>query len=127
MQLASLVEGHVETVDAATPLREAAQWMVSREVGSLVVTHAGHVRGIFTEHDLARATAHHSDMDADTVDDWMSDPAHLARSDWTIEDAADAMVRYGVRHLPIVDDDRLAGMVSIKDLVRAMRGTRMEE
>lgn len=127
MQLSALIGGYVEKVDAATPLTEAAEWMVSKKVGSLVVTREGRVRGIFTEHDMTRAVAHHADMDSDTIGNWMSDYPHMAAPDWTLEEAADAMVEHGIRHLPIMDDDgRLVGMVSIKDLVWAMRGPTRE-
>lgn len=127
MQLSALVGGYVEKVDSATPLTEAAQWMVSKKVGSLVVAREGRVRGIFTEHDLTRAAAQRADLDTDTIDHWMSDFPHLASPDWTLEEAADAMVEHGIRHLPIMDDDgRLVGLVSIKDLVWAMRGPSRE-
>lgn len=127
MQLAALVGGYVEKIDAATPLGEAAQWMVSRKIGSLVVTREGKVKGIFTEHDLTRAAAQHADLDTDTIEDWMSDYPHLAAPDWSLEQAADAMVEHGIRHLPIMDDaGELVGMVSIKDLLWAMRGPSVE-
>ena len=127
MRLSALVGGYVEKVDVTTPLAEAAQRMVSGQLGSLVVTRNGRVTGIFTEHDVTRAAAHHADMDTATVDEWMTDFPHLARPDWTIEEAADAMVENGIRHLPIMDETgSLVGIVSIKDLVWAMRGPEIE-
>lgn len=127
MQLSALVGGYVEKIDAATPLTEAAQWMMSRKVGSLVVAREGRVKGIFTEHDLTRAVAHHVDIDVAVVNDWMSDYPHLAAPDWTLEKAADVMVENGIRHLPIMDEEgELTGMVSIKDILWAWRGPTVE-
>lgn len=124
MQLSALVGGYVEKIDAATPLAEAARWMTSRGVGSLLVTRDGRVRGIFTEHDLTRAAAHNAAIDTDIVDNWMSDFPHLARPEWTLDQAADVMIEHGIRHLPVIEEDGGAvGMVSIKDVVWAMRGT----
>ena len=65
MKLADLTAGYVEKVDASTPLAEAARWMVSRRVGSLLITREGRVKGIFTEHDLTRAAAMKWSRDTD--------------------------------------------------------------
>lgn len=101
--------------------------MVSKKVGSLVVIEEDQVQGIFTEHDLTRAAAHHADMDREVVSDWMSAYPHMAGPDWTLEHAADVMVEYGIRHLPIVDRaGEVIGMVSIKDLLWALRGPTVE-
>ncbi|HLT96726.1 MAG TPA: CBS domain-containing protein [Acidimicrobiia bacterium] len=126
MQLSTLVGGYVERIEGSTTLTEAARWMVSRKVGSLLVTQNGQLAGIFTEHDLTRAAAHGVDFTEATVDDWMSTYPKTAGADWTLDDAADVMVEEGIRHLPIVDDGgEVVGMLSIKDLVWAMRGPRV--
>ena len=123
MKLADLTAGYVEKVDASTPLAEAARWMVSRGVGSLLITREGRVKGIFTEHDLTRAAAHRVDLDEAPAGDRMSDDPRVATPDWTIERAADVVVEADIRHLPLVDDDgNIAGIVSIKDVLWALRG-----
>ncbi|MFP3913862.1 MAG: CBS domain-containing protein [Actinomycetota bacterium] len=128
MKVSALVGGYTQTIESSASLAEAAQTMVSNGVGSLVVTSNGNMRGIFTEHDLTRAVAHRSDIEGDTVDDWMSDYPLLAAPDWTLEEAADTMVEHGIRHLPILDESgKPTGMISIKDLLWAMRGPSVEE
>lgn len=124
MRLESLIGGYVEKIDEATPLREAAQWMTSRGIGSLLVMGRGRTKGILTEHDLARAIAKDADVDTALVREWMSDYPDVATPDWDLNRAADVMLSRGFRHLPVVDDnDKPLGMVSIKDLIWAMRGT----
>ncbi len=123
MQLSSLIGGHVEKIDVATPLVDASQWMTSRSVGSLLVTANGKVQGILTEHDLTRAVAHEVDMQSALTGDWMSKYPQVATPEWDLDSAADVMLEHGFRHLPVIDvDGEPIGMVSIKDVVWAMRG-----
>lgn len=123
MRLSSLVGGHVETVDEKSSLRRAARLMSARQVGSLLVTDDGGILGIITEHDITRAVADEVDIDETRIGDWMTDYPEVASSDWTVEQALDEMLEHGFRHMPVVTDDTVAGMVSIKDLVWALRGT----
>jgi CBS domain-containing protein len=123
MRLSSLVGGHVETVDEKSSLRRAARLMSARQVGSLLVTDDGGILGIITEHDITRAVAEELDIDETRIGDWMTDYPEVASGDWTVEQALDEMLEHGFRHMPVVTDDTVAGMVSIKDLVWALRGT----
>jgi CBS domain-containing protein len=123
MRLSSLVGGHVETVDERSSLRRAARLMSARQVGSLLVTDDRGILGIITEHDITRAVADEVDIDETRIGDWMTDYPEVASIDWTVEQALDEMLEHGFRHMPVVTDDTVAGMVSIKDLVWALRGT----
>lgn len=123
MRLSSLVGGHVETVDEKSSLRRAARLMSARQVGSLLVTDERGMLGIITEHDVTRAVADEVDIDGTQVGEWMTDYPEVASSDWTVERALDEMLEHGFRHMPVVIGDTVAGMVSIKDLVWALRGT----
>ena len=120
MKLADLTAGYVEKVDAATPWRRPlAGWC--RGVGSLLITREGRVRAS-SRHDLPgrRLTASTRRGDGGRLDVRLP---HVATPDWTIERAADVMVEYDIRHLPLVDDDgNVAGVVSIKDVLWALRG-----
>jgi CBS domain-containing protein len=95
--------------------------MATRDVGSLVVIEDGHMSGIITERDVSLAVAHDADPDVAAVGDWMSDYPCLARVDWDIEQAMDVMVEHGFRHLPVLDAMEPVGVVSIKDLLWAIR------
>jgi CBS domain-containing protein len=121
VKLRALVGGHVETVDSQATLRAAARHMVGSEIGSLLVEDEGGIRGIITERDLAQAMAHDADPDRDLVDGWMSDYPHLARADWDLEPAIDVMLDFGFRHLPVMDEGEPVGIVSMRDIVWAIR------
>ncbi len=120
MRLSSLVGGQVETVDERSSLRRAARLMSARQVGSLLVTDGDDIVGIVTEHDITRAVGEEVDVDHTPIADWMSDYPQVAAPDWSVERALDTMLEHGYRHLPVVDG-RAMGMISIKDLVWALR------
>lgn len=122
MKLSALVGGHVEMIGSYATLREAARRMVEKGIGSLLVTGESGIAGIITEHDLALAAAHDADFDLGASGDWMSDYPLLADPEWEIEQAIDVMLEHGFRHLPVVDDKDPVGMVSMKDLIWAVRG-----
>lgn len=100
-----------------TPLREVLQRMQVQRVGSMVVVDAADVpRGIFTRHDvLDRVALPGVPLDA-PVARVMSQPVHALDVSATAHDAALAMSRHGIRHVPVLRDGRLAGMVSERDL-----------
>src|SRR5207244_8903004 len=97
---------------------EAAQKMVDRGVGSAVVLDFGRLIGIFTERDLMRAVAGRVHSSEARVREWMtSDPVTVSEST-PVEEAARTMLDQGFRHLPVVQDDRPVGIVSIRDIAR---------
>ena len=97
---------------------EAAQKMVDRGVGSAVVLDFGRLIGIFTERDLMRAVAGRVHSSEARVREWMtSDPVTVSPDD-SAEEAARTMLDRGFRHLPVVENDRAIGIVSIRDVAR---------
>jgi CBS domain-containing protein len=117
-QIGDLMTRDVLAVAPEDTLGEAAQKMVDRKVGSAVVMDFGRLIGILTERDLMRATAGRTHSSEARVREWMtSDPITLA-PDATAEDAAKIMLDNGFRHVPIVDDGRAVGIVSIRDVAR---------
>jgi CBS domain-containing protein len=91
-----------------------------RDVGALVVSADGmRPLGVMSERDVARALAAHSDRLADkTVGDLMSDRVITCGPDETIDSVMATMTRYRVRHLPVMQDGALAGIISIGDVVK---------
>ena len=119
-----------------TPLRQALELMRERRVGSVLVWDAhGSARGILTRHDvLERVALAELGQDA-RIDDVMSQPVHTLPITASAQDAALAMSRHGVRHLPLTDQGRVVSLVSERDLFaiqrrslgqvsRALRGAR---
>ena len=95
---------------------EAAQKMVDRGVGSVVVSDFGRLIGILTERDLMRAVAARVHTSQERVRQWMTaEPVTLA-PDTPAEEAARIMLERGFRHIPVVENDRAIGIVSIRDV-----------
>jgi CBS domain-containing protein len=113
-----IMTSDVLTVEPSDTIGETAQKMVERGVSSAVVSDYGTLVGIVTERDLTRAVAGRVHSSEARVREWMtSDPITLA-PDATAEDAAKIMLDNGFRHVPIVDDGRAVGIVSIRDVAR---------
>ena len=108
----------VLTVAPEDTVGEAAEKMVARGVGSVLVSDYGRLIGILTERDLLRAVADRIHSSEARVREWMtSDPITLAPGA-TADEAAKIMLDNGFRHVPIVDDGRAVGIVSIRDVAR---------
>lgn len=105
------------TVAADDRLGEAAKRMVARGVGAVLVLDGDRLEGILTERDLMRAVANGYSDEA-RVSEWMTrHPETIDASDDT-DHAASLMIHGGFRHLPVVDEGRIAGIISIRDLMR---------
>ncbi len=105
------------TCDVDASLTEATSLMNSRQIGSVVVTDHRAIVGILTERDLLRASATSADPLTEPVRRWMTaDPDVLALDDEVVE-AWSGLTHHHYRHLPVVDDGRLVGVVSIRDLL----------
>jgi CBS domain-containing protein len=98
-------------------IAEAAQHMVARGVGAVLVMDGERLEGILTERDILKAVAVGLTEGA-RVRDWMTtSPETIEASDST-DHAAALMIHGGFRHLPVLDGGKVAGIVSIRDLMR---------
>jgi CBS domain-containing protein len=115
------------SVECDTPVREAVRLLAENKIGSLPVVRAGKVAGIMSERDIIYCLA----RDAQAVLDWpvekvMTAPAITVTPDVPVLTALSTMSQRRIRHLPVVEGERLIGLVSIGDLV-AYRIARIEE
>src|SRR5690606_26709975 len=110
----------VHTLAASATLEEAARHLHENRVGALVVMDAENaIIGVFSERDLVREIARRGAKALqDDVASAMSREVFTARLDETIDDCLGRMTDRRVRHLPVVDEVRLVGIVSIGDLVK---------
>jgi CBS domain-containing protein len=117
----SIVADHMSrdllTVSAGDRLGEAAKRMAARGVGAVIVLDGERLEGILTERDLMRAVAGGYSDDA-LVSDWMTRHPETIDAADTTDHAASLMIHGGFRHLPVVEEGHVAGIISIRDLMR---------
>jgi signal-transduction protein with cAMP-binding, CBS, and nucleotidyltransferase domain len=109
----------VLTVGPGHTLREAAAQMTARKVGAAVVMDPeAPGLGIITERDLMISIGNGENPDSEMVSDHLTANLVYATPEWSLEQAAVAMVRGGFRHLVVVDAGEIAGILSVRDIVR---------
>jgi CBS domain-containing protein len=109
----------VITIGVDDSVYEAIRLMAEKGIGALVVTDGDSIAGIITERDYARKVVlMDRSSKATPVRDIMSKAVRFVRPDQTTEDCMALMTERRMRHLPVIDNDRLVGMVSIGDLVK---------
>ncbi|MFI9050329.1 MULTISPECIES: cyclic nucleotide-binding/CBS domain-containing protein [unclassified Streptomyces] len=109
----------VLTIGPAHTLRQAAQLMAARRVGAAVVLDTDTSGlGILTERDILNSLGAGENPDRETAQTHTTSDVVFAAPDWTLDDAAAAMVRGGFRHLIVLDDREPVGIVSVRDIMR---------
>jgi len=110
----------VAAVAPDTPVAEAVRLLAARRIGAVLVRDgAGEVRGILSERDLVRALAADGAAAlARTAADLMTSPVRCCAPDDTVEQVMAAMTEGRFRHMPVMVDGALAGIVSIGDVVK---------
>ena len=109
----------VLTVGPQHTLRDAARAMAERGVGAAIVLDPDQPGpGIVTERDVLESVGSGQNPDEERVADHLSADLTFASPDWSLERAAEAMVRGGFRHLVVVDGGDMAGVLSMRDIVR---------
>ena len=106
-------------VGPSTTVAEAATIMGEKHVGSAIVVEDDRLAGIFTERDIVRALGQDFDAASHRVSNWMTAKPTTITPDATTDDALDLMLKGGFRHLPVLDGERVVGVVSIRDLAAA--------
>jgi CBS domain-containing protein len=100
---------------------EAVRKLVEHNVSAVLVLDGDHLLGIVTERDIAKHVALEGRTAKDTtVREIMTRSVIFVRPEQTIEECMAVMTERRIRHLPVIDDQRLVGIVSIRDLVSAL-------
>jgi CBS domain-containing protein len=119
LQVRAGMSSVVLTINPGRSLREAANAMAARGVGAAVVIDPEQPGpGIVTERDILNSIGEGQDPDRERVSEHLSSDLTFASPDWSLERAAEAMVRGGFRHLVVVDGGELIGILSMRDIVR---------
>jgi CBS domain-containing protein len=120
MRLHALVGGSTEIVGPEGTLSDAAEAMADQESDYVVVIDNRELVGILTERDLVLAIAEGVDLGASLVEEWMSEAPDTFSPDVTVAEAVAWLLETGYRHLPVVADEELLGVVTIRDLMWAL-------
>ncbi len=119
MQVRDGMTDTVLTVGPGHALRSVARLMSERAVGAAVVMDPdANGPGIITERDLLVSIGAGQDPDREVVADHLTHDVVFASPEWSLEEAAAAMVRGGFRHLIVLDGADTVGILSVRDVVR---------
>jgi CBS domain-containing protein len=114
----------VLTIGPAHTLREAARLMSARRVGAAVVTDDQQAGvGILTERDILDSLGAGQDPDAELAAGHRTVDVVFASPEWTLQQAAETMVRSGFRHLVVIEGGEVIGLLSMRDIVRVWAET----
>lgn len=121
MEIRNLVGGTATVCGPDVSLAHAAAVMVDQGIGSLGIVEEGRLVGILTDRDVLRAMASGADGEGSAVRHWMTPDPDVLSPEVEVRDAADWLLATGYRHLPVVEGGRLLGVVSIKDILWAVK------
>ena len=111
----------VWSVDLGSTVFDALSLMAAKEIGALVVLDEAHVAGIISERDYARKVILHGRASPTTrVEEIMTSHVAYTHLDQSIEECMAIMTDKRIRHLPVLQDGKLIGIISIGDLVKAI-------
>ncbi|MEQ5843135.1 MULTISPECIES: CBS domain-containing protein [Paraburkholderia] len=117
--LKSKQDNSVFTISASDSVYNAIKLMADKQIGALVVTDGDAIAGIVTERDYARKVVLMERSSKETlVREIMSKAVRFVRLDQTTDECMALMTDHRMRHLPVIDQEKLVGMVSIGDLVK---------
>lgn len=119
MRVRALVGKHCEIVGPETPIRDVAVAMKNRGVSAVAVVDRTGLVGICTDRDLAMAVAEGCDSDI-AVSERMAASPDTIDADAPVREAALWLLETGYRHLPVIDDGELLGIIDSRDLLWAV-------
>jgi CBS domain-containing protein len=123
MQVREGMSEMVLTVGPSHSLRTVARLMSERRVGAAVVMDPdGNGPSIITERDVLTSVGAGLDPELESVGEHLTRDVVYAAPDWSLEEAAAAMVRGGFRHLIVLDGGETVGILSVRDVVRCWTG-----
>ena len=111
--------GQIWFIDPGATVYQALEIMADKGIGALLVMQGSRLIGVISERDYARKIILSGRSSKTTpVSDIMSSPARTVTPDTTVDDAMRMMTEHRMRHLPVIDRDKVAGVVSVGDLVK---------
>jgi CBS domain-containing protein len=122
MRVRDAMTEEVLTIAPDRSLRDAAQFLTEHNVGAAVIVDPEEPGpGIVTERDIVRSLGSGGDPDNEQIRDHLTARATFADADWDLMKAADAMAKGGFRHLVVIEDGQVAGIISMRDIIHVWR------
>ena len=118
MQVRDIMTTEVVTVGPHYNVADVASLMIARRIGSVIVLEEERVLGILTERDILKVIGAGEDPKTVAAHEALTDDLFTVGPDASVDEAAREMTRARVRHLPVISDEGLIGIISIRDLVR---------
>jgi CBS domain-containing protein len=116
MLIRDVMTDSVVTAEADSSVREVAELMRERNVGSVVLVDGDRPEGIVTDRDLTLSVVADDRGGGDHAADHASAPVVTATAEMDVRQAAELMIAHGIRRLPVLDGERLTGIVTLDDL-----------
>ena len=113
-----LMKTPVVTIDVNTSITDASKMMEDTDVGAIIITENNTPIGIITDRDFAVKVVAHAYNPTTTVKMIMSSPLLSIGPDETVRMVADLMNTRGIRKLPVIEDDKVIGIITASDLVK---------
>jgi len=121
-------DSRIFSIPTTYTLTDFVKEACERKVGALLVTDEhGKMAGIISERDVIRQCYAKADFDTVLVSEVMTKDLITASPDHDIHDAMDILVQKKIRHLPILDGDEIRGLITVRDLISAMRKSDKDE
>lgn len=120
MKLRAMVGGRAAVCGPETTLQDVSEAMLATHVGAVGVVEGRRLTGIITERDVLSAVADGVDPVSEIVRDWMTADPDVFSPEAQVREAAEWLLETGYRHMPIMEDGELLGIVSIKDILWAI-------
>lgn len=117
----------VHCVGPDATMMDALKVMAANKIGAVLVVEDKKIRGIFSERDCVQKLATLSDCSLQTpITEFMTSPVYFVTPDQTLDDCMAVMTTKRLRHLPVLEGEELAGIISIGDVVKKVLGERDE-
>lgn len=111
----------VFSVEPETTIEETLRLMAEQKIGFVPVVKAGRIVGVYSERDFARLMAAREDLPLNTaVSEVMVHPVYFIKINQTIQEAMQVMTAMHFRHLPVLDGEKIVGVVSVGDVIKRL-------
>jgi CBS domain-containing protein len=127
IRVTQVMTKHVITIDSEAKIIDACRLMGEKHIGSLIVTKNNRPAGIFTERDLlSKVLLAGIAMDKSKIGEYMSAPLTVISPDFDLREAARVMTQLRIRRLPVIDNEKLIGILTSADITKAIGESPLE-